>query len=402
MTYFRNLLKAIFNQPQEQTEENLDIKPMQMPGDFTITGNRHEDKGFGALLDERTEEEKQRDYKFEEMVTTAAPVTWIEKVEAAWRKFPIFDQNGSGSCVAQTMAKLLGVLFWLRYGEYVHFSATHIYQRRANRHLGAGMAGVDAFKIAQQGVTLEVLAPSQQMTDTEMDTFPVEQHAKLVGEQFRIPNYITITNPTIDTIASIIQQTQKAVMVWFYFSDGLTPKEWPKKVPTIEHPDLSIVGPSTSRHSVSAVDFTMYKGKKALVIEDSWGVDSGYSGRRIVTEDFFKARNFFAAYPINFYFADNSHPVEVKPVHTFSRTLLWSADYKIDAEVVKLQDCLKDDGSFPVNIESSGYYGNITAEAVLKFQRKWKVADEAELTELQGRRVGGKTIDKLNALYSTP
>jgi hypothetical protein len=71
-------------------------------------------KGTGALVDTRTKAEKEKDYFFAEVVASANPVDWVEKKESEWRSFPIFNQNGSGSCVAQTMAKMLGVMLWLK------------------------------------------------------------------------------------------------------------------------------------------------------------------------------------------------------------------------------------------------------------------------------------------------
>jgi len=170
----------------------------------------------GALIDERSEAEKAKDFKFEEIVATINPVNWVEKPQSQWRKFPIFNQNGSGSCVAQTAAKLLGVLYWLINKVYVHFSATHIYQRRNNKPNG-GMAGVDAFNIMQKGTTLEELTPSQSMTDSQMDGAEIPQYKQDVGAIFKIGNFVQPPVRDIDTIASIIQTTGKAVMVWFYF-----------------------------------------------------------------------------------------------------------------------------------------------------------------------------------------
>src|SRR3990167_6436993 len=100
----------------------------------------HGQRGTGANIDTRSKDEKLKDYEFKEVVASASPVAWSEKPQSAWRKFPIFNQNGSNSCVAQTLAKLLGILYWLKNQLYVHFSATHIYQRRSNKPSG-GMAG---------------------------------------------------------------------------------------------------------------------------------------------------------------------------------------------------------------------------------------------------------------------
>src|SRR3990167_10850265 len=123
----------------------------------------------GAQIDVRSETEKSKDFKFNEIVAAVNPVNWVEKTQSDWRKFPIFNQDGSGSCVAQTEAKELGVMRFLKDGIYVHFSATDIYQQRSNKPAG-GMGAIDARSIVKNsGATLEVLAPSQAMTDGQMD-----------------------------------------------------------------------------------------------------------------------------------------------------------------------------------------------------------------------------------------
>ena len=347
----------------------------------------------GAEIDVRHEVEKLKDYKFEEIVVSINPVNWIEKLPNEWRKFPIFNQDSSGSCVAQTLAKLLGILYWLRNNIYVHFSATHIYQRRSNKP-ASGMAGVDAFNIARQGVTLEELVPSQGLTDTQMDGVDIPQYKKDVGAIFKVPNYVSVPIKDIDTIASIIETTKKGVMVWFYFKID----EWTEH-PKVLYPDLT-VGGAPGRHSVAAVDYTLVDGKKALIIDDSWGTKFGLAGERIIDEDFFKVRNWFAAYPISFVFDDQSQPQPTptpKPHYTFTKVLTFEM---IDPDVKALQDILKYEGLFPVNTSSTGYYGAISAKGVYEFQKKYQVAPLAELDSLQGRRVGEKTIAKLNELYS--
>ena len=373
--------------------------------------NNEEQFLSGALIDVRPEEEKENDYHFGEIVAAANPVSWVEKPQSAWRKFPIFNQDGSGSCVAQTLAKLLGILYWLKNQLYVHFSATHIYQRRLNKPSG-GMAGVDAFNIARKGVTLEELVPSQNMADPQMDGAEIPQYKQDVGSVFKIGNYVSLPIKDIDTIASVIQTTNKAVMVWFYFKSD----EW-SDVPTVKYPDLNLYAGDTSRHSVTAVDFALYQGKKALIIEDSWGQFFGLNGQRVITEDFFRARNWFAAYPINFAFDDQTQPqpqpVPVKPKYAFTKPLvfiLWDNAKNQPAnmalhesqktDVVALQNILKYEGHFPSNVTSTGYYGSITAKAVYAFQVAHKVAPLSELDSLRGRRVGEKTIKALNEIYS--
>lgn len=309
----------------------------------------------GALIDERSETEKAKDFKFEEIVTSISPVVWTEKISTSWRKFPIFNQDGSGSCVAQTMAKILGVMYWLKNGIYVHFSATHIYQRRVNKPQG-GMAGVDAFKIAQEGATLEVLTPSQDMTDIQMDNTKIEQYKDDVGKVFKLGNYIVGPVKDLETIASIIQTTGKAVMVWYYF----TYAEW-TDVPEIKNINLDLNALGTVRHSITAVDFTLYQGKKCLIIEDSWGPNYGKGGQRIITEEFHNARNWFVAHPMTFKFEET--PLPITPQIT--KTLRYGMT---DPEVKILQDILRSKGFYPVNSASTGNFFSVTKKAVIAFQ----------------------------------
>ncbi len=322
----------------------------------------------GALEDTRTPEQRAKDYKFGEIVSAVAPVTWVEKPQNTWRKFPIFSQNGSGSCVAQTLRKLYGVYIWLKTSYYVDISASHIYQRRSNKP-AVGMGGEDVFTIGQKGTTLNEFAPSDNMNDAQMDNVNVLPFMEKIGETFKLGKYVVVSPTDIDTIASIIQVTGKAVMVWFYFKND----EW-IDVPVIKYPNLDRYLPSTAKHSLAAVDFTLYKGEKALIIDDSWGLGFAMNGQRVITESFFKERNFFAAHFQNFAFEEAT---TTKPHY--------------DGSVVSLQNCLKFEGVFPTNVDSTGVYGPVTTKAVKAFQAKYEIE--------QVGTVGPKTTQKLKDLY---
>lgn len=349
----------------------------------------------GALLDSRTEKEKESDYRIEELVASFAPVEWKEKPRSEWRRFPISNQNGSGSCVAKTGRKMLSVHMFEKAKAWANLSSTHIYQRRVNRP-AAGMSAIDVFKIMQEGTTLEEFAPSENLTDSQMDGFNIPSFAIDVGKVFKIGNYIFSPIKDIDTVASIIQQTNKAVMVWFFFRYD----EW-TDLPQVKDPNLPIVGNGTVRHSVAAVDFTMHNGKKALIIEDSWGPTFGLEGQRVITEDFFKARNYFVGHFMNFKFEEKSSNDDTldpeKPKHTFTRDLEFSPTFNTDSDVVALQSILKFEGVFPANTDSSGYFGAITRTAVGRFQEKHNIVSAGGPGY---GRVGPLTRAKLNQLYA--
>ena len=294
----------------------------------------------GIIQDWRTPEEKEKDYKLEEIVASVDPVDWIEKTPEQWRRFEIRSQDGSGSCVAQSAAKILGICHYLNKGYFPSISASYIYNKRANKPSG-GMGGVDVWEILRKyGSILEENMPSQDMNDKQMDAVPEKPVYKDIGQTFAITNYVQLT-PDIDEIASTIQKTNKPVMVWFSFEYD----EW-TDVPQIKHQW------GKYNHSVTAVDYTIYQGKKALIIEDSWGKFGQFDGQRVITEDFMP-RCFFAAYPINFKYEKE---VDNKP--------------KFDGSVKSLQDCLKYTGDFPKNVDSTGYFGSITKGALKKWQAR--------------------------------
>ena len=331
-------------------------------------------KGTGALEDTRKPQEKEKDFHLNELVTTMQPVEWKEK--DTWNTYPIFDQNGSGSCVAQTLAKMLGIMYLNEHGEYVHFSATDAYQRRSNAP-GGGMIGVDALRIATKGVTFESLVPSQSMTDAQMDAIVIEDYKRRVGEIFKADNFVQLKTNDIDAIASTIQATGKPVMVWYYFNHD----EW-TDTPKLKR-DMNPYARSTSRHSVTAVDSILINGIKHLVIDDSWGTKYGKKGQRFISEDFHNKRNLFAAYLTNFDFSKKSIPKLLR--YTFKKTMRVGDR---NSDVVALQDFLKSKGMFPSNVDSTGYFGSITKRAVIQYQKANKLTVDGI--------VGKNTIASLN------
>lgn len=340
----------------------------------------------GALLDERPEAAKARDWTQREVVAAGAQVQWAEKPQDRWRKFPIFDQDGSGSCVMQTECKEMGIMRSLKDGNYVHFSVADGYQRRANRP-GSGMGADDARRIARDGITLEDLAPSQGMSDQLLDAAVVEPYKREVGAVFSVPNYLAMPGATVEGVASTIQATGKGVMVWFYFDYA----EWTDR-PNASNPGLVLSAASTIRHSVTAVDFTLQGNEKCLVIEDSWGLGAAMNGQRVISEAFFRARNWYSGYLVNFRYDGGAAD---KPRHSFESDLELGVTGQ---EVAALQDCLRYDGEFPANTQSTGYYGQITAKAVGDYQVKHGVV--AGPSSPGYGRCGPATRAALNAQFS--
>jgi len=370
---------------------------------------------LGALDDPRGEADKQKDYYEVEVVASSAPVSWHEKQQplgfqfdlnsSTWRRLPRRNQDGSFTCVGQTVAKQLGLEEYLENGKFLTLSARDVYQRRINKSWGdgSGMVGTDAGEIVTKyGATLEELVPSQDMNETQINEFFRRTSTdEALGKIFRAGGYLQPSR-SIDAVASVIERTGKGVMVWFRFNYD----EW-NEVPKVKGSNPQI------HHSVLAVDYTLFGGKKALVIDESWEPSAGMRGQRIITEDFFNARNSFCMYLVNranFIKVEGATP---KPFYRFLTPLEFIAwddvmgspedgvlHKRQKKDVIALQNTLKFEGLFPANMDSTGYYGAVTAKAVDAFQRKYTVDFPAALDDLKGKRVGNKTLTKLNALYA--
>lgn len=374
---------------------------------------------LGANVDTRPQEQKDKDIPFGEIVASAAIVSWTRKT--VFRVFPVFDQATGSDCVANTAAKILGILRWLKDGIFVKFSPAHVYRRRSN-FPGEGMIGNNAFEILADGVTLDSIVPSDGLSEAQLNAIQVPPYGLEVARLFKIDDSVPILPPVgdIETIASIIQKTGKPVMVWFYF----TSREWGVQNGNAAGYNRPLIldtlsGPQDARalrHSVTAVDFTLTDdGKKALVIEDS--AHFGGFSKRIIDETFFSARNWYSAYPMALKAVQVVEPGQIpqdsdRPRYTFTKPLsfvVWDntrnrpGDTTLhnaqNEDVKALQDILRYEGYLASNIASTGYYGPLTCLAVMKWQIAHNVESVQVLQDLAGERFGAKSISIANSIY---
>ena len=336
---------------------------------------------LGLIPDPRSEEEKALDYKHEELFS-ASPVEWKEKTE--FRSFPIRNQDGSSMCVAFATAKCLGVNNLNEKGEYVTLSPRDIYTRRNTT--GQGMWIQNAGDIVKTyGATLEALMPSENigevLANKSNDRTPESEKMAL---EYKAKGYVFIANtPTVmDDIAQMVDKGY-TVLITTHFAN----EEW-TDTPTIKVPKDK----APYYHAITVTDYFLKNGEKYLVIEDSWGQAYGNKGRRFLSETWVRSRFTGAMYFIDWKFEQVQ-----KPRFTFNKVMLYGQK---TADIVKLQDVLKFEGLMPTTQQSTGYYGEITRKGVLAFQRKYQVADEAELVALNGKRCGLKTLAVLNKYYS--
>ena len=326
---------------------------------------------LGANIDTRLPEvAAEQDITAAEVIASAVVVQYKEIPKDLVRAFPIQNQNGKSDCVAETRRKLKRILFKVNKGLDLDFSSGALYRKRRNYPEG-GMASFDAIQLDRDtGMTLDALVPSDPIiSEQSANAIKPDAYNDDVAQVFRTQSDdIVFGSGDLDTPAGSIQKTRKGVMMWFYF----TYNEWAREVPIILDSTLQLRDDRALRHSVTGVEPAMYNGKEGVWIEDS--AHFGGLNRRFITRDFYMRRNFWASYPIAFKFEP---PVTLKPSY--------------DGSTKSLQDCLKVEGTFPSNVDSTGVYGPLTTQAVKDFQKKYGLE--------QVGTVGPRTKAKLIELY---
>lgn len=322
----------------------------------------------GLIEDPRTPEQKAKDFQHSEVAPSATVLKW-NRDESGAPVYSVRNQNGSGSCVGQGTGKGLETI------TNIVQSAHPIYARRANRP-SEGMYLQDAGDIVNKlGTTTEALDPSQNMTEIQMDA-PVT-----VQTPYKGLSYFFVDVQDIDAIATAIELYKHCLITingnYDEYANAVKPVMIPNAILNCGH---CICG---------TYYFTDKNGEKCILIDESWGTNN--ITRRVLTETYLKGRGTGAMY-----YLPPAPPPNDKPEYDFKNELAYG---ETNNDIIELQNCLKYEGLFPSNIPSTGYYGNVTAKAVLAFQLKYALSDIVSLNKLAGRAVGPITLKKLNQIY---
>ena len=282
----------------------------------------------GVIKDPRSEEEKARDYKHSDLAG-AIVVNWMEKLRDEWKKYKSRYQDGSLSCVAQSVAKAVEVMT-----DKV-MSAHPPYRSRSNYPEG-GMYLKNLGEVGKKiGTTTELLDISQWQNETQMNRdITVPTPTKIGGYLF--PNF-----KSIDEIAQAIEVSEHCILIFHCNKD-----EW-IDIPVFNGKEIDF------GHCVCAVDYFIHEGKKVLLIEDSTGHQTSLSpdknGQRLITEDFLSKRCSGAMY------LTLGTPI---PPYVFTKTLRYGMRGE---DVRQLQKKL--------GITADGIFGKNTQSAVIAFQK---------------------------------
>ena len=219
----------------------------------------------GALIDDRSQETKNLDWKHEEIASGFSPYNWEERPMRQRYYYP-YSQSSSLSCVAG------GAAIILEHYDGNVVSRKDIYGRRVNYPNG-GMMMADAFSIMKSGACLESTLISQDLGEKAMNERIAATPAMLgERERNRVGAYFSIGGFTnIDTIASVVKNVP-VMMYWFFDTNG---EEWWREYPTLKYSFSSEYSSGTTHHQVCIVDAILIGGKKYLVGQDTAGVGTG-------------------------------------------------------------------------------------------------------------------------------
>lgn len=334
-----------------------------------------EDEYIGIIEDPRSEDKKALDFKADGLVSVGAPLIWKDKLE--YKSYLIKNQDGSSSCVAQAVSKMLGIHEVLEGGEYQNLSPKFIYTRRQNYPSG-GMWFQNALEIATKyGTCKESTLPSDMEGESFMNdkTQEVKPTCELEALNFRSKNYVALSID-INKIAEVLQQGY-AVLLGFRFDY----EEW------TTDPFLKENSALRTHHAVCATDYGIRNNKKVIAIDDSWGPGHGLGGQRFITEEFLDERCTYAGYAVSLI----KQISDVDFHYKWIRHMRFYGAHNVKSDVMALQKALQSRGYFPINAKIDAIFGPITLKAVKDFQKSFALKPDGI--------VGPKTLLVLNTQF---
>lgn len=336
-----------------------------------------------ALEDTRPFELRAKDYSTEE-IASAIAITPFQHSRPTSLKATEFNQWYVGSCVPH------GFLTALEYEGIAtpDISRLRAYRKRSN-YPQAGSIGVDMFNKIRAGQSNDFSTP-EYFSEAMATAMPYIEGVKLIKD-FTFYQYIDKATGRL-LLESVPADVAigKAIPIFVFATD----EEWSQEYVEVKTPSLGIMEAGV-RHCVCIVpegDFTE-NGKRWFTVQDS--AKFGGRGMRYVEYDnFFLSRTYFVAKV----YASGTLP-QPDPVVTQKPDMPCMIGDKNSA-VLNLQKYLIEDGKLKPEY-ATGYYGALTAKAVLWWQLEhWTdfISTIPQLLDLKGEYWGNESITIIKRL----
>lgn len=320
-----------------------------------------------ALEDNRSQDQKDKDYSTEEVAGDGADTVFKHKRIDRVETFE-FNQWYTGSCVPH------GFLTQLEYegiSKAREVSRLRAYRKRSN-YPQAGSIAVDMYKQIKSGQSVDFLTP-EGFNDKDANAMFYVRGDNLIAQDFKYFQYIN--KATGDLLLNNVPHdvaNGKAIAIFIY----ATIEEYSKEFVEVIDNDLKKHN-ATVRHCVCIVpngDFTQ-DGKRWLTVQDS-AKFGGLGVRHLEYDEFFLGRTYFAS---KVYVGDKLPKPDA--VYESEATVTCRFGQKNSA-VLSLQKFLVQAGKLKKEYQT-GYYGALTAKAVLWWQLEyWELFSETNDTEI--------------------
>lgn len=355
-------------------------------------------RGFGSI-------ESPKDYRDIGLASVIPPIELPTKFFNEIKFLPVENQRKLGACVGHAAAKYKQQLDLNDTGKLFSLSPRFLYAicKSIDGLDGEGTYPRISMKVLKDyGCATMDTCPNETELDHESYVYnrTGSLPAKALKEavDFKISGYAKV-DISIDGIKRAIYQSYGCSMLvkvgseWYSDSKGST---WNKeRLLPIKAPDNIISG-----HQIYVYGYEQVGADLKIYFMNSWSKDWADNGTGWFWWSEYK-KFIIEAWtaidiPTNILETTKGLPNPKEFKYTFKKTLLlgMSGD-----DIRALQIALRIVGDFKYP-EVTGFYGLQTAKAVYAFQTKYNLASWLELTLLGGKRVGAKTLEKLNSLFN--
>ncbi len=306
---------------------------------------------------------------------------------------PHLNQRGIGICTAIDLCDMAQKIWG------IPFSSKFTYIGGKKNYDGNMLEGSSNLTMLKFGKNFGFLPLSFDPTGNDCHgTFEQFVNAQYTPEQFAEANKYKLSGYALAPLdpvgfATALQKSKYGLITRMDAGTNFFRPSWSKV-------DLELLrdpNPISSGHAVKVVETHGLDNKQIRLLRNTWGdKDNPTTDSGLVWSD---DGNIRYEYDTQAPYVTEAYVVFAEPMifkHTFSTPIIYG---QTSPEVTALQRVLVGLGflTMPVGV-SFGYYGNLTAQAVLTFQRANNVAPEAQLAALAGKRVGLLTISALNKI----
>jgi len=335
------------------------------------------------------------------------PIVFPDYYKVDITNLPVWNQKGIGACVGHAIAKRKQRNEEKETGLVFDFSPRFLYaiaKSKDNYPYEGTYPRLVMDILKEYGCCLEYTLPNDTtLKHSEyIDIKNISEKSYKEAKPFCIKSYVAVP-PTVNSMKRAIIEGEGIALLmridknWWTDENGNICWEADKLMP-LRAPKIV-----TSGHEVFVYGWETVNGRTLFYLLNSFGEYWGKKGTGWFYFDEWKP------YLVEGWTSVDLPNNWLEEVHNlpkpntfkfyFSKPIVFGEKSN---DVRQLQIALKINGTFPVYIseENYGFYGKITAKAVYDFQVKYHIASLEEIDMLGGRRVGLKTLAKLNEIYN--